>query len=63
MLLCKGLCDQLPEFHRFVDGFKYCGICEHFIQSETIKCPCCHGQMRVHSRQWGKKQKKHLVYY
>jgi hypothetical protein len=66
---CKGYCDRLNSFSRYVDGFKYCCTCQKFIQTgdpiegETLKCPCCHRQVRIHGRRWGKKSMRKRVYY
>lgn len=46
---CKGFCEQMHHFWRYVDGYKYCKACETFLLVEigtTNICPCCHNQMR-----------------
>ena len=50
VILCKGICDTLPSFSRYVDGFQYCCICSMFLPCEKNRCPCCHACVRMYSR-------------
>ena len=62
MILCKGKCDKLPSLFRYDLGFQYCCICSLFLQGEKNRCPCCHGPLRTHRRQWGNHRDKNVVY-
>jgi hypothetical protein len=66
---CKGYCDRLPSFDRYVDGFKFCATCEKFIQvgearpGVMLKCPCCHRQVRIRGKKQNKHSPRNKVYY
>jgi len=50
---CKGICNKLTLKekcigHRFyINGKKWCSVCDIFIKWDGLYCPCCRVKMRT----------------
>ena len=52
---CKGICLQhkvakVPNSQKYQFGLKRCSWCEVWLDTESIRCPCCKMILRTKSR-------------
>jgi len=52
---CKGICIQFkgekaPNGVKYSLGHKRCSYCQLFMQTNTIRCPCCSTILRTKPR-------------
>ncbi|WP_100183330.1 hypothetical protein [Candidatus Nitrosotenuis aquarius] len=62
MLVCRGYCktkykECLGEFSLKYNGQKRCGICDVYLKTQEIKCPCCKSVLHVRPRHSRAKRK------
>ena len=54
-LICKGYCEELkgPSMRnglRYASGQKRCTLCNVFLITPSLRCPCCSSRLRTKSR-------------
>jgi len=49
---CRGICDSIPTFNRYVKDSRFCKICGRhlYIKNIGLRCPCCHAMYRKTAR-------------
>ena len=52
---CKNICHRLRASFthgrlRYVDGHKYCAMCEVYFKTDELRCVCCKARLRVKPR-------------
>ena len=52
---CKGVCKlspsiKIPNSYNYQFGLKRCSWCEVWLDTESIRCPCCKMILRTKSR-------------
>ena len=61
---CRGRCDLLETSPvnrlAYEKGYKWCTVCNIFVKTSEIFCPCCNTQLRKKSHQ---KKSKEFVRY
>lgn len=61
---CHGVCEfyktrKIPTSKKYENGQKRCSLCEVFLATLNLRCPCCNSMLRSKSR----KNKKDLYYH
>lgn len=55
-MTCKGICTRYRAANswdaksHYISGHKRCQICQIFVESEGLRCPCCRNRLRTKPR-------------